>query len=153
MKILFVNPPDENKVGEYTDSTEEDYIGSDDFGQFPPLGLLYVLAYLEENTGNHEISFKDCIAEHISHEELKGILKNFQPDLLALTSFTVSLVDVVIVAKNCREIVPTSHICMGGHHPIAFPFEAAQLPEFDSIVVGEGEISFSAENQKNQKTQ
>ena len=28
-------------------------------------------------------------------------------------------------------------------HPIAFPFEAAQLPEFDSIVVGEGEIAFT----------
>jgi radical SAM superfamily enzyme YgiQ (UPF0313 family) len=31
---------------------------------------------------------------------------------------------------------------MGGHHPIAFPFEAAMLPEFDSIIVGEGEAAF-----------
>ena len=51
--------------------------------------------------------------------------------------------DVVLAARNCREIVPTCHICMGGHHPIAFPFEAAQLPEFDSIVVGEGEVAFT----------
>jgi radical SAM superfamily enzyme YgiQ (UPF0313 family) len=36
------------------------------------------------------------------------------------------------------------HLCLGGHHPIAFPFEAATLPEFDSIVVGEGEEAFPA---------
>jgi radical SAM superfamily enzyme YgiQ (UPF0313 family) len=39
--------------------------------------------------------------------------------------------------------VPNAHLCLGGHHPIAFPFEAASLPEFDSIVVGEGEIVFA----------
>ncbi len=143
MKILFLNPPEENKVSENPDEQGDEYIESDDFGHFPPLGLLYVLSYLEENTKNHEIAFKDCIAEHISHSDLKKIFEEVKPDILALTSFTVSLVDVVIAAKLCRELFPNCHICMGGHHPIAFPFEAAQLPEFDSIVVGEGEIVFT----------
>ena len=60
-----------------------------------------------------------------------------------MTSFTVSMIDVVIAAQNIRKIVPDTHICLGGHHPIAFPFEAASLPEFDSVVVGEGEIVFT----------
>ena len=145
MKILFVNPPDENKVKEYASEKDdgEEYIGSDDFGHFPPLGLLYVISYLENNTENHEIFFKDCIAEHISHKELKNIIANIKPDLLALTSFTVSLVDVVIAAKTCKEITPNCHVCLGGHHPIAFPFEASKLKEVDSVVVGEGEIVFT----------
>ena len=53
MKILFINPPDENKVSENPDEKGDEYIESDDFGHFPPLGLLYVLSYLEKNTKNH----------------------------------------------------------------------------------------------------
>ena len=136
MKILFVNPPDENKVKEYASEKDdgEEYIGSDDFGHFPPLGLLYVISYLENNTENHEIFFKDCVAEHISHKELKNIIYDIKPDLFALTSFTVSLVDVVIAAKTCKEITPNCHVCLGGHHPIAFPFEASKLKEVDSCI-------------------
>ena len=89
MRILFLNPPDENKVSENPDEKGDEYIESDDFGHFPPLGLLYVLSYLEENTGNHEIAFKDCIAEHVSHEDLKGIIEKFQHDLLALIIFII----------------------------------------------------------------
>ena len=143
MKILFINPPDENKVSENPDEQGDEYIESDDFGYFPPLGLLYVLSYLEKNTTGHEIVFKDCVAERISHSELKEMYEDIRPDILAVTSFTVSLVDVVLTARACRESFPDCHICLGGHHPIAFPFEAAKLPEFDSIVVGEGEIVFT----------
>ena len=60
-----------------------------------------------------------------------------------MTSFTIGLVDCVLAAQNIRKIVPDAHICLGGHHPIAFPFEAASLPQFNSIVVGEGEIAFT----------
>ena len=94
MKIFFLNPPDENKVSENPDEQGDEYIESDDFGHFPPLGLLYVLSYLEKNTKNHEIAFKDCVAEQISHTNLKEIFEEVKPDILALTSFTVSLVDV-----------------------------------------------------------
>ena len=66
-----------------------------------------------------------------------------KPDIVAVTSFTVSMVDVVIAARSIRKILPNVHLCLGGHHPIAFPFEAASLPEFDSIVVGEGENAFT----------
>ena len=51
MKILFLNPPDLNKVNEYVlEEHSKDYIGSEDFGAFPPLGLLYVMAYLTRTT-------------------------------------------------------------------------------------------------------
>ena len=50
MKILFLNPPDMNKVDEYApDEKSEEYIGADNFGAFPPLGIMYVMAYLEKS--------------------------------------------------------------------------------------------------------
>ena len=73
------------------------------------------------------------------YPQLDSAVKEFQPDVVGVTSFTVSMVDARMVATVARKIVPHAHICLGGHHPIAFPREAAQIPEFDSIVVGEGE--------------
>lgn len=143
MKVLFFNPPDENTVAEYQDENGEGFLESDDYGFFPPLGLLYVLSYLEKNTTGHELFFKDCVAERISHTDLPGVIQAIQPDIVGITSFTISLIDVVKAARIVRRVVPNAHICLGGHHSIAFPLEAAQLEEFDSIVVGEGEIAFA----------
>jgi radical SAM superfamily enzyme YgiQ (UPF0313 family) len=144
MKILFLNPPDMNKVDEYApDEKSEEYIGADNFGAFPPLGIMYVMAYLEKNAPHHKLYFKDSVAEKSSHKSLSDYVTEIKPDIVAMTSFTVSMIDVVMAAQNIRKIVPDAHICLGGHHPIAFPFEAASLPEFDSIVVGEGEIVFA----------
>ena len=144
MNILFLNPPDMNKVLEYTvDEKSKEYIGMDNFGAFPPLGILYVMAYLEKNAPHHKLYFKDCVAERGSHKDLIDYINEIKPDIVAMTSFTVAMIDVCMAAQNIRKIVPDAHICLGGHHPIAFPFEAASLPEFDSIVVGEGEIVFT----------
>jgi|ETNmetMinimDraft_13_1059891.scaffolds.fasta_scaffold04773_3 radical SAM superfamily enzyme YgiQ (UPF0313 family) len=144
MKILILNPPAENTVIENPDEEGEGYLESDDFGFFPPLGALYVLSYLEKHTTGHRLYFKDCIAEGISQADLKRIIEDIRPDVVGITSFTISLVDVRMAARTVREVAPDAHICMGGHHPIAFPVEAAKLDEFDSIVVGEGEEAFTA---------
>ena len=144
MKVLFLNPPDFNKVSENTlDEKSQEYLESDDFGAFPPLGIMYVMAYLEKQAPHHKLYFKDCVAERYSHKKLIDYVTEMKPDIVAMTSFTVSMIDVVIAAQNIRKIIPNAHICLGGHHPIAFPFEAASLPEFDSIIVGEGEIVFT----------
>lgn len=143
MKVLFINPPDELKVPAAPDEEGQSFLDSDKYGNFPPLGMLYVLSYLEKEHPAIEIIYKDCIAEHVSHEELKRIVEDIQPDVVGITSFTISLVDVCMVARNVRAIKPDAFIALGGHHPIAFPREAAKLPHFDCIVVGEGEIPFS----------
>lgn len=143
MKILILNPPAENTVIEYPDEKGKAYIESDDFGGFPPLGALYVISYLEKHTFGHELYFKDCVVEKISHKKLEKVVEKIQPDVVGITSFTISLVDICMAARSIRKIVPHVHLCLGGHHPIAFPFQAAKLKEFDSIIVGEGEIAFT----------
>jgi anaerobic magnesium-protoporphyrin IX monomethyl ester cyclase len=143
MRILLINPPDWNKVIENPDEKGEEFLEADSFGDFPPLGALYVLSYLEANTIGHEFFFKDCIAEGLSYKKIEEYLKEVKPDIVGITSFTVCLVDVCKVAELVRKIYPDAHICLGGHHPIAYPELAAELPGFDSIVVGEGEEVFT----------
>jgi radical SAM superfamily enzyme YgiQ (UPF0313 family) len=143
MKILFLNPPAEYTIKEYPDESGDSYLETEDFGYFPPLGILYVLSFLEKHTSGHDIYFKDCVAEGISHKELARVFGNIQPDVIGMTSFTISLVDIRRAVRTARDIVPKAHICLGGHHPIAFPYLAAELSDVDSIVVGEGEVAFT----------
>ncbi|MBF0106855.1 MAG: B12-binding domain-containing radical SAM protein [Deltaproteobacteria bacterium] len=107
------------------------------------MGLLYVASYLQQNTTGHDIRLIDCIGERQDYGDLTAILKDIKPDVVGITSFTISLIDVLKTARLVRQINPETHLCLGGHHPIAFPYQAAQLKEFDSIVVGEGEIAFT----------
>jgi radical SAM superfamily enzyme YgiQ (UPF0313 family) len=105
---------------------------------------LYILAALRQKAPGHELYFLDCVGERIGHAELANRVAGYCPDVVGITSFTMALYDVCLAARTIRSGFPGAHICLGGHHPIAFPFEAAELPEFDSIVVGEGEEAFPA---------
>ncbi|KIL98712.1 Radical SAM domain protein [Paramagnetospirillum magnetotacticum MS-1] len=143
MRILLINPPDRNKVVENPDENGEEFLEADSFGDFPPLGALYVLSHLEAHSTGHQLFFKDCVAERSDYEQLRAYIEDIRPDVVGITSFTVCLMDVVLTARLIREVVPDVHLCLGGHHPIAYPKEAAELPEFDSVVVGEGEEVFT----------
>ncbi len=147
MRVLLLNPPSEHTVREYTDRevpSDNRALEAEDFGLFPPLGLLYILAALKHKTPEHELFFLDCIAEHVGHRELSLRISEILPDVVGITSFSMAMYDVCLAARTIRTVSPQSHICLGGHHPIAFPFESAELAEFDSIVVGEGEAAFPA---------
>ncbi|MEA5001817.1 MAG: radical SAM protein [Endomicrobiaceae bacterium] len=142
MNILLINPPDDNLIECYAYSNGEAGIDSPDFGKFPSLGLLYILGYLEKNAPEYNLFIIDCVAEKITYQELKSKILKIRPDLVGITSFSIALIDVIKTAGIVRELFPEAHICMGGHHPMAFPAEALQLKEFDSIIVGDGEIPF-----------
>ncbi len=144
MRVLLINPPDEFTLPEYPDEKGRGLIETEDYGRFPPLGLLYVLSYLEKDQPHHDLYLKDCVAEKIGHDDINKIIKEINPDVVGITSFTISMVDVIKVAETTRQISPQTKLVLGGHHPIAFPHEAARLPQFDCCIVGEGEIAFAA---------
>ena len=139
MKILLINPSNENIVHWYPKSP---WLNINKFGAFPPLGLLYILSYLKSRSPKHELFFIDCVAENISYQTLKEKIKAINPDLTAVTSFTFTLPDVFKTVNLVKEAAPDSHINLGGHHAVFFPVEAANIPNVDSIIVGEGEIAF-----------
>ncbi len=144
MKILIINPPDENVIPEYPDDQGNGFLEASDFGKFPPLGPLYVLSYAQHVYAHHQYLFLDCVGENITYPELEKRIQDFLPEVIGITSFTISLIDVVETARIARQAAPKAHLCLGGHHPTTFPLESTQLPYFDSIIVGEGEYAFAA---------
>jgi len=143
MRILLLNPPNLHTVKEFASENVEGFVEVDDYGYFPPLGLLYVLTYCEKKYPEHSYHFIDSVGEQLDYIALSKRIAAIAPDMVGITSFTVSLVDVVKSASLVRELFPDAHICLGGHHPTAFPREATQLPQFDSVIVGEGEYAFA----------
>lgn len=142
MKILFINPPADNLIDAYKNKNGDVGIDIANYGKFPPLGLLYILSYIEKYAPHHELHLMDCGSENITYKQLEEKILEIKPDLVGISSFSVLLIDVVNVAKIVKKYFPSTHISMGGHHCMCFPEEALSIKEIDSIIVGEGEKSF-----------
>jgi radical SAM superfamily enzyme YgiQ (UPF0313 family) len=112
-----------------------------EISSFPPLGLMYLASYLREHS-NHECGIVDAVAENIGYGQLKHDIRRFEPDVVGITSFTFTFYDVLQTAKIVKEVDPAIHVCLGGPHTWLFPDETLSHPEFDSLVIGDGEIAF-----------
>jgi len=132
MKVLLVNPPSSNLI--LTNLPET--IAQED--PMPPLGLMYVAAYLEKHT-NHKIQILDCLIEKMSHEQLKERIKQERPDVVGITTLTFTLIDVLQTAKIIKNINPNIKVVLGGPHVNIYPEETLKFPEIDYLILGEGE--------------
>jgi len=132
MKVLLINPPISNLI--LTNLPKS--IAQED--PMPPLGLMYVAAYLEKYT-NHEIKILDCLIEKINHEQLRERIKQEKPDVVGITTLTFTLIDVLKVAKITKQINPNIKVILGGPHVNIYPQETLNFPEIDFLVLGEGE--------------
>ncbi len=142
MNVLLINPPTENLVEAYKRKDGKAGLDSPEFGTFPPLGLLYILSYLEKYAPQHKLYLIDCVSEKVSYEQLEQKIIDIKPDIVGITSFSVLLIDIIKVAKIVKKHFPSTHVSMGGHHSMCFPEQAIAIKEIDSISIGDGEKSF-----------
>lgn len=138
-KILLISPPKENTVKFYSGSWQ---LESDDIGAFPPLGLFYLQAKLNERFPDIKTEVLDTLLLKLSHESIKNHLIKEKPDVVGISSFTVSWFDVLKLARAIRKEFPETIIVLGGPHTYEYPKETLEHPEIDAIFVGESEKSF-----------
>ncbi|MDX9754309.1 MAG: radical SAM protein [bacterium] len=137
MKILLIQPPDTHMI-----TTNVPSVVDEETGAYPPLGILYVAAYLEQHS-NHEVEILDCILENHTQQDIAREIQQRQPDLVGLSATTFTLIDCILTAKTIKALDPDIPIVIGGPHVFIFPHETMQIPEVDYIVIGEGEIPFT----------
>lgn len=138
LKILLIMPPMENTV-KYVDEWQ---LSSKDYGQFPPLGLLYIATYLREKNKDVEIKLLDCNNLRISYDEIAKIVEEYQPSVLGITTYTVCLVDTYKVVSLVRQVIKDVKVVLGGPHTFVWGKETIARPDVDYICVGEGEEAF-----------
>jgi len=135
--ILFVNPPRTHEIiGNNPTIIEEER------GVNPPLGLLYVAAYVEKFT-KYKVSVMDCQAEKFDYPDLKEYVTKHNPHVVGLTAMTMTIIDVIKCINIVKEIDRSITIVLGGPHVNLFPEETINLNGVDFLVLGEGEETFT----------
>jgi len=139
MKVLLINPPAENLVQTFApDSITEE------MGYYSPMGLLYIATYAKTKHGSRfQIEILDTQVERMGYDSIREHIKKTKPDIVGISSMTFLVIDALKVAKITKEVNPDTHVVVGGTHPTIYPEEMASQPVIDTIVLGEGEITFS----------
>lgn len=123
MKILLVQPAKPEKA-----------LGGEDFAIYEPLALEYLAAGV---AGDHDVRILDMRLDH----DLDLLLRNYQPDVVGITSYTVHVNPVKRLFQQIKTFNPDIVTIVGGHHATVIP-EDFYTPFIDIIVVGEGVFPF-----------
>jgi len=127
MKILLINSLFSNDKGILADR----YV--------PPLGLLYIVAYLRRY--NQEVFYIDPLPMRIDDRAFKEFCRRLKPDLIGLNSVTTSFENAVRLAHIVKDACGAP-IIVGGPHASALAEETLlRYPVFDFACIGEGEIT------------
>lgn len=113
-----------------------------DYNPKEPMGLMYIGAVLREKGLSTEILDADLLAltvEQAAHEIAKRDAK-----VIGFSVMQRALPSVKLLAEKLREIGVRSHICCGGFSAtLSAKHILEEVPAVDSIVLGDGEITFS----------
>jgi len=128
-RIVLVNPP--------FLFWEEDFedLKSD---HSPPLGL-YILA-AEAKRAGHEVRMVDLAIQPRTYARALEDILAFSPDLVGLAAVTVNVHHAARFARDLKKARPGLLTVLGGPHGTALPEETLRrYPDFDAVVLGEGE--------------
>jgi anaerobic magnesium-protoporphyrin IX monomethyl ester cyclase len=107
---------------------------------FALLGLGYLGAVLEKN--HYEVDVIDCQVLKISYEDFRSELYKRKPDIVGLTSTTLTYNPALKLAKIAKEVLPDCLIFIGGPHVTFWDDNALEeCPALDVIVRREGEYT------------
>lgn len=141
MKIVLIRSPELNRVW-----AGIPHFFNDGIFLFPPLGIMQLKAYIERCTSN-EVIIYDSLIHKSDYNKIAAFIKKTSPQVVGISTFTHSLLDVVETARAIKEVNPLIHIILGGPHTYTFPEESGHLLDLgcvDSIILGDGEKTFVA---------
>jgi radical SAM superfamily enzyme YgiQ (UPF0313 family) len=138
MKVLLINPPRQHEIIGNNPALIDEERGCN-----PPLGILYIAAYLEKHT-DYQVSVLDCQVESLAHERIADRVQSFAPDVVGISAMTMTMIDVVKTIAAAKKGAPKAEIVLGGPHVHLFPDETISLANVDYLVLGEGEKTFAA---------
>ncbi|MCW4000121.1 MAG: radical SAM protein [Candidatus Bathyarchaeota archaeon] len=123
-KVALVTPPITQKVAHHP--------------LYPPLGLAYMAAVLEQNS--FEVKIIDSPVLGFNHQQIKAELEAYQPAIVGVGSMTPTFESAIECARVAKEAVPDAQVIMGGPHATFADSEVlAAEKAVDVIVRGEGE--------------
>ncbi len=106
----------------------------------PPIGLMYLAAYLEREFPGITIELMDMKVSSGGPEEVADRASEFDPDIIGLGAMTVHAPQLNKTAECVRKRLPDPLIVAGGPHATCFAGKVLDHTNaFDAAVLGEGE--------------
>ncbi len=106
-----------------------------------PLGMMSLSAYLRQHRQGDEMRLFDARMHQTPNEKLIPLIRDFQPDLLCITSFSLESDIAHDLARRVRQAMPDCRIFLGGPYPTADPVSALKDENIGIAFIGEGEVS------------
>ena len=125
MIVQLIHPPHPSATDDKLDS---------------PLGILYVAAMIK--SAGHDVSIVDLCGNGTDEAKWRELIGG--ADLYGLTSYVCTMGISARIARICKEKNPASKIIAGGANVTGFydMGREDELPiEYDSLVIGDGEIA------------
>ncbi|MBL7190052.1 B12-binding domain-containing radical SAM protein [bacterium] len=107
----------------------------------PPLGAMCLAAYIRQFRDD-EIKIYDARARMASPEEAAEEAKNFDPDVVGISSFSMERDVSFALAKAVKKVKPSVKVFIGGPFPSSDPEGALSEAAIDAAFIAEGEQSF-----------
>ena len=140
MKLVLINPPNIYEL-----IGNDPVIIKEQQGISPPLGILYIAAYLKQ-TGRYDVSVIDAQVENLTHQQVGERVHQLNPDVVGITTMTFTLLDTKKCMDEIRLRLPKVPIVCGGPHVVIFPEETIDPRGLgaDYAVIGEGEMTMDS---------
>ncbi|TRO53681.1 radical SAM protein [Candidatus Bathyarchaeota archaeon] len=114
--------------------------GSTGHMPFALLGLGYLGAILEKN--RYEVDVIDCQVLKLSYKDFRIEIGKHRPDIVGLTSTTLTYLSALRLARIVKEVLPECLIFIGGPHVTFWDKEALEeCPALEVIIRREGEYT------------
>ena len=104
----------------------------------PPLGLLYIGAVLEQ--AGHQVEIVPAELLQLSWKQIQERIKQFQPDIVGVTSTTENRFQSFQLIKKAKQAAPSVLTILGGPHASMAAEDCLKhIPELDLVARGEAE--------------
>jgi len=113
--------------------------GAEIAGNWPPAWVAYLAGALKA-AGHSDLRFVDAMTDHMSDEQVRAVLEEERPDVIAVTAITPAIYKAEALLRMAKELHPGAVTVLGGiHGTFMYQQVLAEAPWIDVIVRGEGE--------------
>jgi len=133
-KILFI------KYHEAADQQPLSQKAAEKLGIFPSLALAQLAAYVRQ--AGFPVKIIDLHAENLQPVEATDRVREYDPQIVALTSKTLGWPAVIEIGQMVRQAAPNAVVVVGGPQITIYPKESMTWECFDLGVTGDGEETF-----------
>jgi len=130
-RVLFV------KYHEAADQQPLSQKAAEKMGIYPSLSLGSLASWLRQN--GFPVAMMDLHAHNLLVEEAGDSIREFDPQIVALTCKTLGWPAVLQIAQLVRRVAPKALVVVGGPHMTIYPTESLSWDCLDITAVGDGE--------------